>query len=261
MQGEGEEWRVVTGEFSSPMHIALDRVITRKVAEGESPPTLRFWDWQDPTVVIGRFQSLKEEVFEDMADRYGIEVVRRTTGGGAMFCEPRDVITYSLSLSESWLESDDIVDSYREMEDWSLDALDNIGVEAEHQPINDIVHGEKKIGGSAQGRRGGTVLHHTMLAYDLEVEKMLKVLRIGEEKISDKAIQSAEKRVSLLSDQVDLPRGEIIERMVESFAQGRSVRSGRLKEEEIEEAEKLVEQRYGTEEWTYKVDREIEGLE
>ncbi|MDY6774031.1 MAG: biotin/lipoate A/B protein ligase family protein [Candidatus Nanohaloarchaea archaeon] len=261
MQGEGEEWRIVTGGFSSPMHIALDRVITRRVAEGESPPTLRFWDWQNPTVVIGRFQSLKEEVFEDMAEKHDVEVVRRTTGGGAMFCEPRDVITYSLSLPESWLESDDIVESYRELENWSLEAMDSIGAEAEHQPINDIVKGEKKIGGSAQARRGGTVLHHTMLAYDLDVEKMLKVLRIGEEKISDKAVKSAEKRVSPLSDQVDLPRGEVIERMVESFAQGRSVRSGSLQEEEVEEAEELVEQRYGTDEWKYRVDREIEGLE
>ncbi|MDY6766482.1 MAG: lipoate--protein ligase family protein, partial [Candidatus Nanohaloarchaea archaeon] len=200
-----QEWRLVSGGYSPAMHMALDEVITDRVASGEAPPTLRIWEWEAPSVVIGRFQSVRDEVFEDMAEQENVNVVRRSTGGGAMFCEPGTVITYSLSLPEDHVETDDIVESYRELEEWSLTGLGELGANAEWKPINDIVNGEQKIGGSAQGRWDSTVLHHTMLAYDLDIETMLKVLKIGEEKISDKAIESAAKRVSPLSEQVDLP--------------------------------------------------------
>ncbi|MFB6294568.1 MAG: biotin/lipoate A/B protein ligase family protein, partial [Candidatus Nanohaloarchaea archaeon] len=104
-------------------------------------------------------------------------------------------------------------------------------------------------GGSAQARWSDTVLHHTMLAYDLDLEKMLQVLKIGEEKISDKAIESAAKRVSPLSEQVDLPREEIVDAMVTRFAQHRSVRNGSLTEDEVAAAQDLVQEKYGTDEW------------
>ncbi|MDY6769513.1 MAG: biotin/lipoate A/B protein ligase family protein [Candidatus Nanohaloarchaea archaeon] len=253
------EWRVVHGEFPPAMHMALDEVITGRVAAGEARPTLRFWEWQAPSVVIGRFQTVRDEVFEDMADKSDISIVRRCSGGGAMFCEPGTVITYSLSLPEAEVSEDDIVASYRELEEWTLAALDDIGAAADWQPVNDIVHGDRKIGGSAQARWDGTVLHHTMLAYDLDIETMLQVLKIGEEKISDKAIESAAKRVSPLSDQVDLPREEIVEAMVTEFAQGRSVTDDTLRQDEIAAAEELVEEKYGTDGWTYTVDRELDG--
>lgn len=259
MQGD-DEWRVVTTEVDPATHMALDEIITQRVASGESPPTLRFWTWDRPTVVIGRFQAVRDEVFMDMAERHGVQVVRRSTGGGAMFCEPGDVITYSLSLPDDYVESASIVDSYRELEEWTLEALDGIGVDASHRPINDIVHGDRKIGGSAQARRDA-VLHHTMLAYDLDIAKMLKVLKIGEEKISDKAIRSAEKAVAPIRTLADVPRGEVIDRMVESFAQGRHVAEGSLHTEEISDAEVLAAETYATDDWLEHVDRDIEGFD
>ncbi len=256
MQSE-HEWRVVSGAFSPAMHMALDEVITDRVAAGELRPTLRLWEWERPAVVIGRFQTVRDEVFEDMAERHGIEVVRRSTGGGAMFCEPGTVITYSLSLPEDAVAANDIVESYRELEEWSLAGLDEAGAEAEWQPVNDIVRGEKKIGGSAQGRWDDTVLHHTMLAYDLDIEKMLQVLKIGEEKISDKAIESAAKRVAPLSEQVDLPREEVVDALLNAFAQGREVRGDTLQDETLRAARELAAEKYDTGEWTERVDREI----
>ncbi|MDY6761685.1 MAG: biotin/lipoate A/B protein ligase family protein [Candidatus Nanohaloarchaea archaeon] len=240
--------------------MALDEVITDRVADGEARPTLRFWEWDASSVVIGRFQAVRDEVFEDMADRNGVDIVRRCSGGGAMFCEPGTVITYSLSLPGDAVDTEDIVQSYRELEGWTLDALQGIGATADWQPVNDIVNGEQKIGGSAQARWSDTVLHHTMLAYDLDIETMLQVLKIGEEKISDKAIESAAKRVSPLSDQVDLPREEVVESMVTQFAQDHSVSDGAVSEEERAAARDLVEEKYGTDEWLYRVDREIEGF-
>lgn len=251
------EWRIVHGEYTPAMHMALDEVITDRVASGESRPTLRFWEWTQPAVVIGRFQSVRDEVFMDMAEKQDVAVVRRSTGGGAMFTEPGKVVTYSLSLPEQQVASDDIVASYRELEQWSLAALNEVGVPAEHKPVNDIVNGGKKIGGSAQARRDGAVLHHTMMAYDLDIETMLQILRIGKEKISDKAIKSAEKRVSPIRDVVDIPRDEVIDAMIAAFAEGRSIDEDTVRQEEEQAARELVEEKYGAEDWLYTVDREI----
>jgi len=67
------------------MHVALDEVIGREVAAGTRPPTFRIWDWDSPLVVMGSFQSYVNEIDPVGAERHGIDVVRRVSGGGAMF--------------------------------------------------------------------------------------------------------------------------------------------------------------------------------
>ena len=85
-------------------------------------------------------------------------------------------------------------------------------------PLNDITSPTGKIGGAAQKRLGtGAVLHHVTMSYDMDGEKMVQVLRIGREKISDKGIASAAKRVDPLRSQTGLTPDEIIDRMVETF--------------------------------------------
>ena len=86
---------------------------SREVAAGERPATIRFWQWASPAVVVGRFQSIPDEVHEDVAAKEGFTVVRRCTGGGAMFIEPGNTITYSL-YAPRWFAADlDIEESYR----------------------------------------------------------------------------------------------------------------------------------------------------
>lgn len=251
------QWRVVSGAFDPAMHMALDEVITDQVAAGEAPPTLRIWEWNRPAVVIGRFQAVRDEVNTEQAEQHGVAVVRRSTGGGAMFTQPQRVITYSLSLPATMIETDDIAASYRELEDWSLQALNDLGIPAEHEPMNDIVHGHRKIGGSAQARRDGAVLHHTMLAYDIDLPTMLDVLRIWEEKVTDKAIESAAKRVAPLRTLNDIPRDTIMEQLLTSFAADRNVVEDTITAGERQAARELVAEKYGTEDWTYTVDRTL----
>ena len=192
------------------MHVALDEVIAHEVAAGE-PPTLRFWDWDRPLVVIGSFQSVRNEVDPDGAARHGIEVVRRISGGGAMFMEPGNTITYSLVVpARSWRVSAER--SYSFLDDWVIGALADIGVQAHFVPLNDIASDKGKIGGAAQKRfASGAVLHHVTMAYDIDADKMLEVLRIGREKLSDKGTKSANKRVDPMRSQTGMTREAIIE--------------------------------------------------
>ena len=89
------------GPESPAMHMALDQVLSEAVGAGVRRPTLRIWEWGAPAVVIGSFQSLRNEVDADGAARHGITVVRRISGGGAMFIEPGNTITYSLTVPAS----------------------------------------------------------------------------------------------------------------------------------------------------------------
>jgi lipoate-protein ligase A len=247
----GAGWQLLPETSLSPAeHVALDEVLTLEVAAGRRPPTLRFWAWASPAVIIGRFQSFRNEVDAFAAEQMGVTVVRRMSGGGAMFVQPGSTITYSLYLPDVLVQGISIRASYRLLDAWAVEVFREIGVDAWYQPLNDIASTEGKIGGAAQARKPGVVLHHTTIAYEMNPDEMLRVLRIGREKLSDKGIASANKRVSPLRRQTDLPREAIVERMIEGF-QGRfGLEVTALKDEELASARRLVTERYGTSAWT-----------
>lgn len=204
--------------------MAVDERWARDVAAGERPATLRFWEWSAPAVVIGRFQSLPDEVHEDVAAREGFTVVRRCTGGGAMFIEPGNTITYSLYTPLAFVRGITVEESYRLCDCWLIDALRDIGVDARFAGLNDIASSHGKIGGAAQrrfpGRAGqpGSVLHHVTMAYDIDAEKMARVLNTSPEKLSDKAVRSARRRVDPLRSQTGLSRDDLMRYLIDYAA-------------------------------------------
>lgn len=245
-------WELVReGPQAPELHMALDEVLTYDVGTGARPPTLRIWEWSGNAVILGRFQSVRNEVDPAGADRYGMAVMRRITGGGAMFIEPQNAVTYSLYAPESLVKGMSFIDSYAFMDDWALEALRSLGVEAEYVPINDISSQAGKIGGAAQTRRGGAVLHHVTMAYDMEPGRMLEVLRIGREKLSDKGSVSANKRVAPLRQQTQLPREAVIDRLVDTFRARYGLAPGGLRTEELERAERLAREKFLSDEWRY----------
>lgn len=236
------------------MHVALDEVLARKVARGEAGPSLRFWEWDSPLVVIGSFQSYKNEIDEEGRAEHGIDVVRRITGGGAMFMEPGNCITYSLVVPESLVEGLSFQRAYEFLDDWVMGALAEIGIKARYVPLNDIASEQGKIAGAAQRRlAGGVVLHHVTMAYDIDADKMLEVLRIGKEKMSDKGTKSANKRVDPLRSQSGLPREQIIDGFMRHFESRYDVSRREYTQEELAAARELVESKFSTHEWTHRI--------
>ena len=249
-------WRLIRGDpVNPPMNVALDEVLTRRVGTGERSPTLRFWGRYKPEVVIGRFQSIGNEVDEESAGEMGVEIIRRTTGGGAMFVEPDNIITYSIYAPLELVSGMSTVESYAFLDGWVVEALRSLGIDAYYEPINDISSANGKIGGAAQARSHGAVLHHTTMSYDIDAAKMLRVLRTGQEKISDKAISSAEKRVGPIKRQTDLPREEVIKRMIETFDRqtGGRLEEDSISPEEMAEAGDLTRDRYGSLAWIHAI--------
>jgi lipoate-protein ligase A len=116
--------------------------------------------------------------------------------------------------------------------------------------LNDIASPIGKIAGAAQTRRRGAVLHHVTMAYDIDAAKMLQVLRIGREKLSDKATQSAAKRVDPLRSQTGLPRDEIIQHMLATFRALHGLEAGTLSPHELALAKALAASKFARPEWT-----------
>ncbi|PSL06004.1 lipoate-protein ligase A [Haloactinopolyspora alba] len=249
------EWHFLhEGPQEPALQMAVDEVLAEQVGAGERGPTLRVWEWASNAVIIGSFQSLGNEVDLDGAAKHDVTVVRRISGGGAMFVEPGNTITYSLYVPESLVSGLSFVDSYAFLDEWVVGALRELGVEATYQPINDITSPAGKIAGAAQKRLGGgVVLHHVTMAYDIDAAKMLEVLRIGREKVSDKGTTSANKRVDPLRSQTGLSRAEVIDRMVATFRSRYGLVDDALDEETLRIAKERVEAKFGTREWLTRV--------
>mgnify|MGYP001282512470 CR=1 FL=1 len=240
------EWQLLRDPPRAPLtHMALDDALLTAGGGGERPPTLRIWEWAAAAVVIGRFQSVRNEVDLQGAERHQIEIVRRITGGGAMFIEPGNTITYSIYAPAELVSGMSAIESYAFFDTWVLDALATLGVRAWYQPINDITSASGKIGGAAQMRRAGAVLHHVTMSYDIDAAKMLEVLRIGR----DKGTTSAARRVDPLRSQTGLPREAIIDQMIATFRERHGLHDSQLSTTEVAATTHLVTSKFATNEW------------
>ncbi|ONI60444.1 lipoate--protein ligase [Leifsonia sp. ALI-44-B] len=249
------DWQIIHDKAVAPrVHLALDEVLTAEVGEGRRGPTLRIWEWNESAVVIGSFQSVKNEVDLENAEKYGFDVVRRISGGGAMMMAKNSIVTYSLYVPAEMVQGMTFAESYAYLDDWVLVALHSLGIDASYAPLNDITSPGGKIGGAAQKRLGsGAVLHHVTMSYDMDGELMTKVLRIGREKMSDKGTTSAAKRVDPLRSQSGLERSEIIDRMKATFVSLTGAVEGHITDDEYAAAEALVESKFATEQWLHRV--------
>ncbi len=249
------QWEVIPPSvLPTQLNVALDEVLAEEVGAGLRNPTLRFWDWEEPSVVIGSFQSVRNEVDPDGVARHNINVVRRVSGGGAMFMEAGNCITYSLYLPQTLVDGISFADSYAFLDAWVMAALEKLGIKAFYVPLNDIATDQGKIGGAAQKRlANGGMLHHVTMSYDIDADKMVEVLRIGKEKLSDKGTRSAKKRVDPLRRQTGVARSAIIQAMQDVFTERYGATVSTLTEAELADGRKRVAEKFGTEEWLHRV--------
>lgn len=247
-------WKLIAADVRSPaLHMAIDEVLTTRVGKGLRPPTLRLWEWTHRAVVIGRSQSVVNEIDLEALERHGMQLMRRMSGGGTMYIVPENTITYSICAPEALVAGMSFIDSYAYLDAWVVDALRSLGVDAGYRPINDIVSPRGKIAGAAQARRQRAVLHHTTMAYDLDNTAMREVLRLGRPRLSERGTPSANKHVDPLRGQTTATRLEIIERMVQTFRGRYGLEPDALTDDELAEAATLAETKYPTAEWLHAV--------
>ncbi len=236
------------------MQMAIDEVVARQVGDGLRSPTLRVWEWASNAVIIGSFQSLSNEVDVEAAARHEATVVRRISGGGAMFVEPGNTITYSLYVPATLVEGLSFADSYAFLDAWVVRALRELGVDATYVPLNDIASPLGKIGGAAQKRlASGVVLHHVTMSYDMDASAMLDILRIGREKLSDKGHVSAAKRVDPIRSQTGMSRAAVVSAMLGHFEASYGLTTAQIDDTTLDEARALAVSKYQDPGWTARV--------
>src|SRR5207237_7911100 len=223
------------------MHMALDEVLLEQVISGRRPPTMRLWRWIERALVTGSHQSVLNEVDQRAAKELGFVITRRMSGGGTMLCEPDRTITYSLYLPAAMVAGVSFRRSYALLDNWAVERFKELGVPASYREINDIISPRGKIGGAAQARRRGFVLHHTTIAHTMDVELLPRLIRVGRERIAEKGIRSAEKAVSPLSWFTSLSCDEVARNLHAYFRREYNARDSEVSGPELEAAKRLVE--------------------
>ncbi|GAK31240.1 lipoate-protein ligase [Weissella oryzae SG25] len=152
--------------------------------------------WQDaPSVIVGRNQNTFAEINQDLIDEKGIKVVRRMSGGGAVYHDLGNIcFTFFVPLPSSGQVN------FKQFVQPMYDALRSLGIEAEISGRNDLVVDGKKISGNAQRYANGYLMHHGTLLWDVDVDTMVRVLNVADEKFISKAAKSVRARVGNIKD-------------------------------------------------------------
>jgi len=192
-------WRVVdTGVRRAAENLALNRAMLEAREQGESPSTLRFLRFR-PCALLGYHQSAEQELDLDYCRSHGIEIQRRITGGGAIYFDEGQ-LGWELYLTREDVGTADMQAIARRICEAAARGISELGVDARFRPRNDIEVNGRKISGTGGAFDGSALMYQGTLLVEFDVERMLRVLRIPAEKLSDKAIESARSRVTTLAE-------------------------------------------------------------
>ena len=247
-------WRLLIDDKPAHWQMALDEAILLLRDRGFSPNTLRLYVFRPSAVTIGYFQKMSEAVNLEYIKQLDISVVRRITGGGAVYHDEKGEVTYSV-IADLKSFPRDILESYKLICGGLVKSLEYLGLKASYMPINDVVVNGKKISGSAQIRRGKSLLQHGTLMYNTDLEILGKVLTAPRAKLENHRVKSITERVTTVSKElgVNVKKKEVLNAMINGFEEALNIKlvKGKLLEEEKRLASELAK-KYESGEWTYK---------
>lgn len=257
-------WRLlITEPADGATNMAIDEAIWRSRQTGASPPTLRFFAWAPPTVSLGYGQPLDRHVDLDACRSLGVGLVRRPTGGSAIYHDgPERELTYSVAATAGDLGiNSDLLETYRWIGAALLRGLCALGAPAELVPerppagpvpafcfartgVFEIEVGGRKIVGSAQRRQGDSFLQHGAVLLGIDEPRVRALFPTTRDPLATLTTLEAAlgHRPSFF---------EVAETLTQAFEEehGLAVRPGGLSEEEMEHVTTLVTDRYASPAW------------
>lgn len=210
--------------------------------------------WRNsPAIIVGRNQNTLAEINYDFVKSHDLPVVRRLTGGGAVFHDLGNV-NYTFIVNDSGS-----FNNYAHFCRPVIAALASLGVTAELSGRNDMLIDGKKFSGNAQCAKHGRVMHHGTLMLSSNVSDMTAVLKVNPLKIQSKGIKSVRSRVTNISEQLEKPitPEEFIAVLLDNLRAQTGAEIGTLTAEDIEKTTRLVENRYSLWEWNYGYQKEF----
>jgi lipoate-protein ligase A len=193
------EFRVIdTGLRDGRRQIAFDQALIEARQARAIPDTIRFLRFP-PTVLIGRHQALSQEVRVEHCRANGIRMVRRITGGGAIYFDEGQ-LGWSLVFHRSTLGIASLADLARHICEAAARGLSTLGIEARYRPRNDIEVGGRKLSGTGGFFDGDVLFYQGTVLVDLDASRMVAALNVPGSKLARHGLDSAERRVVTLKE-------------------------------------------------------------
>lgn len=229
------------------INLAIEEYLL-KTMDVEKDPFLLFYI-NEPSIIIGKNQNTSEEINTDYVDSNGIHVVRRLSGGGAVYHDHGN-----LNYSFITVDDGESFRNFRKFTEPVVQALQGLGVNAELSGRNDLMAEGRKISGNAQFSTKGRMYSHGTLLFDTEVEAVVSALKVSKEKIESKGIKSIRSRVANISEFLEEPMTvtEFRSAILHSIFDGEEkVRYYELTEEDWAGIHEISKERYGNWDWNY----------
>lgn len=272
------KWRLLNTGFNSPAYnMALDEAQISLLAQGELPPTIRFYGWLPATISIGYFQKMEKEIDLRACQNLGIGVVRRLTGGRAVLHD--DELTYSLVAADTDpLFPPTVIESYKVISQGILAGLKELKISAEMVSLegkdktamnphnssacfdapswHEIAVRGKKLVGSAQNRQQGVILQHGSILNSLDVEKLFSVLRFKSPELKARMKNIFLTKATSIEEVLGYryPYSKLVAAMTIGFRDALQIdlEVGELTAAELRLTERLIREKYDNDEWNLR---------
>ncbi|MBK6347102.1 MAG: lipoate--protein ligase [Bacteroidales bacterium] len=209
-----------------------------------------FMLWRnEPAIIVGKHQNTLAEINADFVKENQIKVVRRLSGGGAVF---HDLGNLNFTFIASG-EHHQLVD-FRKFTLPILEVMKKLGIDAKFEGRNDLTIGGRKFSGNAEHVHKSRVLHHGTLLFSAEMADLSGALNVDPDKFTDKAVKSVRSRVTNISEHLQIPmtvlefRDHIMNHIVETTANSQLYS---FTEEDIRSISRLRDEKYITWEWNF----------
>ncbi len=237
---------IVNNSHNPAYNVALEAYAFRELlAEDEL-----FILWiNEPTIVIGKHQNAIEEINKTYTDEHGIHVVRRLSGGGAVYHDLNN-LNYTIISNKSQEGAFD----FKTFSQPVIETLADLGVTATFTGRNDLEIDGKKFCGNAQAYYKGRMMHHGCLLFDVDMTVLGNALQVSKDKIESKGVKSVRARVTNILDElpekmtVEAFSNQLLNKMKESYP---DMTEYVFSDDELKNIQALADQQFGTWDWTY----------
>jgi lipoate-protein ligase A len=257
-----KSWRLLKlGVYDAYTNMAIDEAILMARIEKKVPNTLRFYRWKPSTVSLGYTRNVEEDVYVEACRRHEVQIVRRCTGGGTVYHDADDEVTYSVVVDEKFVGLSDVTKSYEAVYRGLIEAIATLGLKADfgsgtQRRCPNLMVQDRKISGSSQARRRGVLLQHGTLLVRADLKKMFTLLRVPWSDDLEVVLKVAKRKITSIEQErgKNISISEAHRALVKGFRKGLGVqfKEDTLTSYEQELAKKLRAEKYTAESWNFK---------
>lgn len=237
---------IVNNSHNPAYNVALEAYAFRELLAEDD----LFILWiNEPTIVIGKHQNAIEEINKTYTDEHGIHVVRRLSGGGAVYHDLNN-LNYTIISNKSQEGAFD----FKTFSQPVIETLADLGVAANFTGRNDLEIDGKKFCGNAQAYYKGRMMHHGCLLFDVDMTVLGNALQVSKDKIESKGVKSVRARVTNILDElpekmtVEAFSNQLLNKMKESYP---DMTEYVFSDDELKNIQALADQQFATWDWTY----------